>query len=73
MDNLVHIQLGSGGPDQDTLLQKLINMKLSPLPLWKIAVLGMKKPCWCRNMLSLAHASFLLSSMSEMSEEGLIF
>jgi hypothetical protein len=43
MDNLVHIQLGSGGPDQDTLLQKLIKMKLSPLPLWKIAVLRMKK------------------------------
>jgi hypothetical protein len=66
MDNLVRIQLGSGETDQDKLLQKLIKMKLSPLPLWKIAVLGMKKPCWCRNMLSLAHAGILLSSMPEM-------
>ncbi len=38
--------------------------------LWKIPVLGMEKaPCWCRNLLSLAHTGILHvhSSMPEMS------
>jgi hypothetical protein len=32
-----------------------------------------KITAWARNILSLAHAGILHSSMPEMSEEGLIF
>jgi len=36
--------------------------------LWKVAVLGMKKPpCWCRNILPLVHIGILHFSMQEIS------
>jgi hypothetical protein len=43
--------------------------------IWKIAVLGMKKPpVGAETILSLAHAGILHSSMPEMPEDGrLIF